>query len=222
MTAERSLQAGCCRKILAVEWPLEPRPIDRLSTGWKSAALRNRPFTYGREPLQQCSAVTSDSLWLLSSAANWHSRPDSVSTLPCQEAARRRSGPAGPDGVEAQRSRVVDLDSDVVSGRLQPMEWPSSSCTAPILRAPADQRRIGSPHRVRREVRRVEAKFLDPAFEDSGVRRAPKCGDSASGSRSVHLWCRQGIGVFYVDPTKALKRSGSSPPSATKPGSLPG
>jgi len=131
MTAERSLQAGCCRKISAVEWPLEPRPIDRLSTGWKSAALRNRPFTYGREPLQQCSAVTSDSLWLLSSAANWHSRPDSVSTLPCQEAARRRSGPAGPDGVEAQRSRVVDLDSDVVSGRLQPMEWPSSSCTAP-------------------------------------------------------------------------------------------
>jgi len=40
---------------------------------------------------------------------------------------------------------------------------------SPALRAPIDQRRLGSPHRVRAVLCRVKAKLLDPALKDSGV-----------------------------------------------------
>ena len=38
-----------------------------------------------------------------------------------------------------------------------------------ILRPSIDECRLGSPHRVRAAVCRVENQFIDPVFEDSGV-----------------------------------------------------
>lgn len=65
------------------------------------------------------------------------------------------------------------------------LRWPSNICMATqVLRASIDQRRFASPHRMRAVVCRIKTQFLDPMFEDSGVRRSSpsSCSSRSSGS----------------------------------------
>ena len=69
---------------------------------------------------------------------------------------------------------VVDLDPEVLHGRLQigvPEEQPDGT---KVLGAPIDQRRLGPSHGVRAVVRRVESKLIDPVPEDPRVLPRPQ------------------------------------------------
>jgi hypothetical protein len=64
---------------------------------------------------------------------------------------------------------VIDLYAEVSHRRLQLGVSEQQLHGSEVLGAPVDQRRLGTTHRVRAVVRRVESEFFDPAFEDSSV-----------------------------------------------------
>ena len=70
--------------------------------------------------------------------------------------------------------RVVYLDTEVANRRLEFRVTEQKLHGAQVLRTPVDQRRLGSPHRVRAVVCRVKAKLHDPTLEDAGVLARPQ------------------------------------------------
>ena len=58
---------------------------------------------------------------------------------------------------------------------------------AQVLRTPVDQGGLGSPYRVGAVVGRVQAKFLDPAFEDSTVLARAKMGRVVNTAREQEV-----------------------------------
>ncbi len=69
---------------------------------------------------------------------------------------------------------VIHLDAEVTHGGLELEVTQKQLHGARVLRSPIDERRLGPPPRVRAVLSRVKAKFLDPAFEDSGVLTRPQ------------------------------------------------
>ena len=64
---------------------------------------------------------------------------------------------------------VVHLDAQISHRRLK-LGMSEQQLDGPqILRAPINQSRLGSPHRVRAVARRVKSKFLDPSFKNARV-----------------------------------------------------
>jgi len=52
-----------------------------------------------------------------------------------------------------------------------------------VFRPPVDERRLGSPHRVRAVACRVKTEFLDPVFKDSGVLPGSQVGRVVNAAR---------------------------------------
>ena len=58
---------------------------------------------------------------------------------------------------------------------------------AQVLGPPINQRRLGSPHRVRPVLRWVKAKLLDPALKESGVLTRPQVRRVVDAAREQEL-----------------------------------
>lgn len=72
-------------------------------------------------------------------------------------------------GLFRDLKRVIYLDSKVSNGALQ-FGMAEQYLDGPqVLRALVDQRRFGSPHRVRAVDRRIEADGGNPLMDDPGV-----------------------------------------------------